>query len=169
MKAISAGVRNEEVGFTDEAGFTLLEVITAIFIFFCGIVGVLSLFTTALVLHKTSQDRTVSTMAVERIIADVGAMIDAGTLRSAETGRLKPLSGIPLPGHPDYTYAVDFVEDEEGEATESMVLARIRISWRRRGKEMGESFDYVFRPGGGLGKEVPRLRAESGSARRQGL
>jgi len=142
-----------------QEGFTLLEVITAIFIFFCGIVGILSLFTTALVLHKTSHDRTVSTMALERVVSEIGALIEDGALSDADTGEYKPLAKTPLPGYPGYFYSADFEVDDTMD--NGLVQAHIRISWMSRGREMGEYFPYFFRPGAGLRNEIFRLRSES--------
>ena len=141
-----------------EAGFTLLEVITAIFIFFCGIVGILSLFTTALMLHKTSLDRTVSTLTLEQAVAEVGTLLDEGALLDRSTGEVKPLESRPLAGYPGYFFSADFEEDEDG-----VMMARIRISWKARGIEMGETFDYAFRSGSGQRLEVRKLRSEAGT------
>ncbi len=143
-----------------EGGFTLLEVITAIFIFFCGIVGILSLFTTALVLHKTSHDRTVSTIALERVVSDIGCLIEDGAIQDSETGEYLPLKRTPLPGYPGYFYSADFQVDEGLE--NGLVQAHIHITWMSRGREMGEYFPYFFRPGAGQRNEVIRLRSESG-------
>lgn len=144
----------------NEGGFTLLEVITAIFIFFCGIVGILSLFTTALVLHKTSHDQTVSTMALERIVSEIGVLIEDGALTDSDTGEYKPLEKTPLSGYSGYFYSADFEVADDVE--NGLVQAHIRITWMSRGREMGEYFFYYFRPGAGQRNEVIRLRAESG-------
>ncbi len=151
----------------NEGGFTLLEVITAIFIFFCGIVGILSLFTTALVLHKTSHDRTVSTMALERVVSEIGVLIEDGVLTDSDTGEYKPLTKTPLPGYPGYFYSADFESysadfEVDDEMENGPVQAHIHITWMSRGREMGEYFPYFFRPGAGQRNEVIRLRSESG-------
>jgi type II secretory pathway component PulJ len=142
-----------------EAGFTLLEVITAIFIFFCGIVGILSLFTTALMLHKTSLDRTVSALTLEQAVAEVGMLLDEGVLLDRATGEVRPLESRPLKGYPGYFFSAEFEGDEDGGG----LMARIRISWKARGIEMSESFDYAFRSGSSQRREVQKLRSEAGT------
>jgi len=132
-----------------------MEVITAIFIFFCGIVGVLSLFTTALMLHKTSLDRTVSSFAMEQVVAEVRCMVDEGTLREKTTGKLRPVTEGVIKGYPGYTWSALF-EEEEG-----LIKARIRISWKSKGREMGEEFDCLFRSDLSMRREVERLRSET--------
>ncbi len=143
-----------------EAGFTLLEVITAIFIFFCGIVGILSLFTTALVLHKSSQDRTVTAMAMEQVVSVIGTLLDERATGGDERMSLPVLKEVPIEGRPGYSFSVEFEEDPETSAGDGVILARIRICWRARGREMGESFEYTYRPGAGLRRDVLRLRSE---------
>jgi|GEM_PF-2414009 len=139
-----------------ERGFTLLEVITALFIFLCGVVGIISLFTTALVLHKTSHDRTVTAFALEQAVSKVARMLDDGGLRDPSTGLLKALDKVPLDGHPGFFFSATFQESAE-EGTDT-ILASIDISWRARGREMKETFAFCFRPGVGLRNEVMRLR-----------
>jgi len=147
-----------------EAGFTLLEVITAIFIFFCGIVGILSLFTTALMLHKTSLDRTVSALALEQVVAEVSSLLDNGVIKQETAGGYASLAPRPLEGYNGYFYSAEFEEGDGG-----YLLAHIRITWKARGVEMGQTFDTVFRSGTGQRSEVRRLRLQSGNTRSKEL
>jgi len=146
---------------TFEEGFTLLEVITAIFIFFCGIVGILSLFTTALMLHKTSLDRTVSSLALEQIAAEVGSLLEDGAVKKSAADGIAPIKARPLDGYPGYFYSAEFEEGDDGSGG-GLLTARIRITWKARGVERGETFEFVFRPGAGQRNEVQRMRLESG-------
>ncbi len=142
-----------------QAGFTLMEVITAIFIFFCGIMGVLSLFTTAVALHKTAKDRTVTALVLEQVVGEIRSQVEDGLLLQDEDGRFEPVEGQPLAGHPGYTYSASFEEtgDEEGEGA---VLARISIGWKSRGRDVKENFVSVFRSREGMRHAILQLRAD---------
>lgn len=143
----------------DQAGFTLMEVITAIFIFFCGIMGVLSLFTTAVALHKTAKDRTVTSLAMEQVKSEVGTLLENEMVPRDEDGRFDSLAGRAVAGHPGYTYSVSFEEtDDEGE--DGAVLARISIVWKSRGQDVKETFETVFRAGKGMRQAVLKLRSD---------
>jgi hypothetical protein len=127
-----------------EKGFTLTEVVTAIFIFMVGIVGVISLFAAAAVLSKGARDKALSALVIQEVISRIDLDLKRGGYRDAN-GALTAIEDGTIPGHERYKYRAEFVED--GLSSQSMVVAQIHLTWMEKGKERGESFDYVFRPG----------------------
>jgi hypothetical protein len=140
------------------SGFTLLEVVSAVFVFLMGVVGVISLFAAGTVLHKGAQDKTLSALVIEEVIAQIDAQLKAGSHRDGE-GSLKPRIQGVVPGYLRYGYEAELRED--GLPGRSIVKARVRITWRDKGVLHGEAFDYIFRPGPGFQATVTSLINES--------
>jgi hypothetical protein len=136
-------------------GFTLMEVVTAVFIFLVGIVGVISLFAAAGMLHKSAHSKTMVSLAVQQVITEIDLKLKTGELRG-DDGELAPVLEGAVSGQERFTYRVVFEEEEL--PGRSMILARVQLTWREKGKERGEAFDYVFRPGPDLGDTISALR-----------
>lgn len=126
------------------SGFTLMEVVTAVFIFLLGIVGVISLFAAAAVFHKGASDKTRVSLALRHVISEVDERLKAGGDRNA-ADELMPVREENIPGFENMGYEAEF--EETGRAGESMVIARISLTWLERGRMKRETFDHVFRPG----------------------
>lgn len=138
-------------------GFTLLEVVTAVFVFLLGVVGVISLFAAATVLHKSARDKTLSSLMIEQVVSEIDAGLKTGAFRTLD-GNLMPKAQGSLSGDERYGYEVEFREEDL--PGRSMVVARIRVTWRDKGLLQGEEFDYLFRPGPGFRSSVSSLIQE---------
>ena len=147
-------------------GFTLMEVVTAVFIFLLGIVGVISLFTAAAVFHKGASDRTRVSLALQQVICEIDDRLKRGAYRDAG-GELTSCREVGIPGYERMGYEAEF--EETGRTGESMVIARVSVTWLERGKTKRETFDHVFRPGPALYDAIADFKAdqrrESGAAR----
>ncbi|MEW6743687.1 MAG: prepilin-type N-terminal cleavage/methylation domain-containing protein [Planctomycetota bacterium] len=140
-----------------ERGFTLFEVLSAMAIFLLGIVGILSLLTAAISLHKEALDRSIAAMAADEAIARIQALAADELPRDPKTGILLPLAEQPLPGYKNTTYSVAFTEStllEEG----APVQARIVIAWKSRGQRRVAEFFTFVTPGRSFAEEVRRSR-----------
>lgn len=136
-------------------GFTLLEVVAAIFIFLMGVVGVISLFASATVFHKDACDRTFCALLIENVVPDIERKLSAGILREPN-GKLKPIRDGFIEGHDRYGYEAEF--EEHGAPGHSMIRATIFITWKDKGKTRSERFDHVFRSGPAHDDSVKALR-----------
>lgn len=145
-----------------EKGFTLMEVVTAVFIFLLGIVGVISLFAAAAVFHKGASDKTRVSLALQQVISEIDLHLRRGGSRDGND-ELMPVSEGRIPGFKDLGYEAYF--EETGLPGDSMVLSRIAITWMERGKVKRETFDYVFRPGAVFSESIDRMEAEQKLAR----
>lgn len=135
-------------------GFTLAEVLVAVMVFLIGIVGIISLFAAAAVLHKGARDKTLSALAIQEVITQIRLDLESGAQRD-ENGNLKDVSEGRVPGYDRYRYEAEFFET--GMPDQSMVLARIVLTWREKGRVRGEEFDYVFRPGPAFSRTVAQF------------
>ena len=123
------------------SGFTLLEVVTAVFIFLLGIVGVISLFTAGTMLHRGARNKARVALAVPWVMQRIEEKIDA----AAREGKAVPEElDEAIPGFEPFRYRAELAGlQEEGGA----VQARVRILWKEKGRERGVEFDWIFRPG----------------------
>ncbi len=139
-----------------EGGFTLMEVVTAVFIFLIGIVGVISLFAAAGMLHRGARDKTQVALAVEQVIAEIELKLESGTLNDHNGALKKEVEGDVL-GYDRFRYRIHFDEEIPGR---SMISAHLLLVWKEKGKERGEAFDVVFRRGPEFGSTVFKFRQE---------
>jgi Tfp pilus assembly protein PilV len=139
-------------------GFTLLEVVTAVFVFLVGIVGVLSLFASATMLHKGARDKTMAALVIQEILSDIDLRLKSGELRGPQ-GKLLPVMEEEVRGFERYRYKADFIE--EADTGGGLVFARIELTWREKGQVRGESFVHFFRPGPEIGASVAAFRREA--------
>lgn len=137
-------------------GFTLLEVVTAVFIFLLGIVGVISLFTAGTMLHRGARNKARVALAVPWVIQRIEQRLD----EAARDG-----AGLPdmleevVPGFAPFRYrAVLGRTGTDGEG--GAILAEVRILWKEKGRERGEEFDWIFRPGPSEVETVSAFRSE---------
>jgi len=141
----------------NQSGFTLIEVGTAVLVFAVGIIGVISLFASAGVLHKGAHNRTVVALAVQQVLAEIDHKIKTGVLRDKQ-GDLAPVAEGAILGHERFLYQAELSED--GLSGRSMIFARIKLTWREKGKIRGEEFEYIFRPGPGFSESVAGFRRD---------
>ena len=127
-----------------EKGFTLVEIAGAVVIFLTGIVGVISLFAAATMFHKGAIDKTNTVLAIQQVVSELKLRLETGDLRLG-SGEIAPKAEGLIFGQDRYRYRAEL--QELGVPGQSMVQARIHVTWKDRGKERSESFDYVFRPG----------------------
>jgi Tfp pilus assembly protein PilE len=142
-------------------GFTLIEVVSAVFIFLLGIVGVLSLFASATMLHKGARDKTMAALVIQEVLTDIEGKLQSGELSKGD-GTLFPLVEEEVLGHERYRYEARF--EPIGEAEGGMVLAHIALTWKEKGKVRGETFEYIFRSGPAFHASVASFMAEAESA-----
>ncbi|MFH1998866.1 MAG: prepilin-type N-terminal cleavage/methylation domain-containing protein, partial [Planctomycetota bacterium] len=85
------------------SGFTLLEVVAAVFIFLMGVVGVISLFASATVFHKDACDKTLCALLIEQVVDEIDGNLKSGALRDPN-GRLRPVKDGTIRGYDRYGY-----------------------------------------------------------------
>lgn len=132
------------IGPKPEQGFTLLEVVTAVFVFLVGVVGVISLFAAATAFHKGARDKTLSALVIGEVLCEIQDRLARGDFQD-QTGLLKSKVEGAIRGSERYGYQVEFVERDVHD--NSLIQAKIRVTWQDKGVLHGEAFDYLFRSG----------------------
>jgi prepilin-type N-terminal cleavage/methylation domain-containing protein len=132
-------------------GFTLIEILVALFIFLTGVTGILALMTTALALHRDGLQIARATRQLDDVIARVQREISEGKHR--DTGG--DFADVPAQRLPDGTWcSVHFVDPVGVEP----LVAEIRLAGSQAGLPASRPVRAVLAEGLRPDLEVARLR-----------
>ncbi len=143
------------------SGFTIVEVVMAMFVLLIGMTSILGLLSFGAALSRTAQLRGEASYAVEAIIADLEETmfpleVDADGNELA--GEPVDVVDRPVPGRPGLVYSARAYADPAGPAMEGGPLlyrVDVEISWSTQGAKRSRTFKTL------LLREVPfgeRLR-----------
>lgn len=142
------------------AGFTIVEVVMAMFILLIGMTSILGLLSFGAALARTAELRSQSAFAVESIVADLQETLFP--LEVTEDGREvagEPVDIVdrPVPGRPALTYTARARAEPGADASRGPALYRvdIEIRWSSEGATRTRNYQTL------LVREVPfgeRLR-----------
>ena len=117
----------------EKEGFTLVELLVALFIFTVGIVGVMALFTGAARTARRAQEETEAALVASSVAAELRSEVESGRKIAAVVDRQHA-------DFADYTYSVTSVQlDDEG----MEFFVEITVSWRRGGGR-SEKFQTII-------------------------
>lgn len=144
-------------------GFTIVEVVLAMFILLIGMTSILGLLSFGAALSRTAKLRNESAYAVETIVADLEETffplveLEDGTL---VVGEPEDILDRPVPGRPGLRYSARAVPDPAGAAfADGPLIYRVdvEVSWSNQGSKRSTKFRTI------LLREVPfgeRLRRQ---------
>ena len=133
-------------------GFTLIEVLVALFVFLTGVTGILALMTTALALHREGLQTGRATRQIDDVIARVQREIAEGGHRASNG---EDYTDVPALRLPDGTWCSTHFLPPRG--VEPLV-AEIRLSGTQAGLAAARPVRVVLAEGPAPEKEVQRLR-----------
>jgi hypothetical protein len=141
------------IGATRE-GFTVLEVVLAMFVLLIGMTSLLGLFSFGASLARTAELRAGSARAIDSICADLEESLFPWVEvdGSEVAGEPVAIEGRPVPGHPGLTYSARATPDPEELARRGGPLeyrVDVEIAWTTRGSRRAKSFTTL------LLREVP--------------
>ena len=143
-RPLKAGVRGAR-------GFTLIEVLVALFVFLTGVTGILALMTTALSMHRDGLQVGRATRQMD----DVAALVQ----RELSLGQHRGADGVPqdvAPRRlPDGTW---FSVDWEPQRGEEPPVAVIRMAGTQAGLKTARLLRVVMSDGPQVEQEAQRLR-----------
>lgn len=129
-------------------GFSLLEVLVALFVLSVGAASVLALFAAAASTHRRSVDRTNAVLVAERVFGEVRAAYRTG--RSAE--EVGEIVRKRLPEEiGGYRYELELIEPEGDSFREGELVVRVTVRWRFASAERSDSFFELILPRHRLG------------------
>ena len=136
----------------EAAGFTLIEVLVALFVFLTAVTGILALMTTALAMHRDGLQLARSTRQLEDVVAQVRRELSAGQHRGAEG---QPVAIAPWK-LPDGTWCSVSWEPVRGEEPP---VAAVRLAGAQAGLKTARVVRDVLPEGPLPAQEAERLRA----------
>lgn len=133
-----------------QRGFTLIEVMAAIFVFMIGVVGVLGLLAAGARLHQESQQLVVTNDVAEEVLL-LSQRELAERAPGAGDSLPEPPPPHPVPSRPEMLFSWKVVPA----ADSSLYLLRVEVDWMEHGKLRTTSFERV----------LPRLSSAEGESR----
>ncbi len=143
------------------AGFTLIEILVALFIFMTGVLGVLALLTAGLALHRDGLQLARATRQLDDVGATLVRELAAGRHRGAG-GDLVDSAPFRLP---DGTWFSVRFTDARGDEP---ALAELRLAGTAAGLASAAPVRLVLPDGPPPAAEVTRLHAARGRAAQPG-
>lgn len=144
----------------DRGGFTIIEVVLAMFILLIGMTTILGLLSFGAALSRTASLRSQAANAIEAVLADLEEnlfpLVEVDGL--AVAGEPADVERRPVPGFPGLVYSASAVPDPEHDASSIGPLeyrVDVEISWSTAGAKQSRRFTTL------LLREVPfgeRLR-----------
>lgn len=122
-----------------EGGFTLIEVMAAIFIFLIGVVGVLGLLAAGTRLHQESQRLIVSNDVAEEVLLLAQRELSERTLAAGEALPESP-PPHPVPSRPEMLFSWKVVPAPD----QGLYLLRVELGWIEQGKARTTSFERIL-------------------------
>jgi general secretion pathway protein I len=138
------------------AGFTLVEVVLAMFVLFIGMTAVLGLLSFGAALSRTSSLRAGAANAIEAVLTDLEETLfplEVDAEGEERAGEPRAIDGRPVPGYPGLTYSTRATPNP---ADPREYRVDVEISWAAGGTTRTKRFTTL------LLREVPfgeRLRA----------
>lgn len=132
-------------------GFTLIEVLVALFVFLTAVTGILALMTTALAMHRDGLQLARATRQLEDVVGQVRRELSAGQHRGAEGQRL-PIAPWKLP---DGTWCSVSWEPVRGEEPP---VAAVRVAGSQAGLKTARAVRFVLPDGPLPAQAAERLR-----------
>jgi hypothetical protein len=141
-----------------EAGFTIVEVVLAMFILLIGMTSILGLLSFGAGMARTASLRTGAATSVDAVLADLEESLFPLVLVEGreEAGEPLPVEDRPVPGHDGLVYSATAVPNPDDPRDPPLEYrVDVEISWASSGRRRSRTFTTL------LLREVPfgaRLR-----------
>ena len=122
-----------------EQGFTLVEMMLALMILVFGITAVANSMLTGIGLRRGTEMRFRATALVTQAVHRIQEVEFPRYADPSES--LQGFTVEDPPGYPGMKYIVEYVTDQE---QPGVVLAKIQVSWREQGQNVGETFRRIL-------------------------
>ncbi|MAB77974.1 MAG: hypothetical protein CMJ89_01355 [Planctomycetes bacterium] len=145
-------------------GFTLIEVVMAMFLLLLGMTSILGLLSFGAAMARTAELRSSAAQSIQAVLADLEESLFPLVLDEAGeevAGEPLPIADQPLPGYPNLVYSATATPNPDPQACRSdsgaalEYLVKVEISWSTSGLKRSRKFETL------LLREVPfgaRLR-----------
>lgn len=117
-------------------GFTLVEILVALFVMLIGLSSAFALFAAATAMHKRALDQSTAAILADSIFSEVESKLTVGV----EINKLAR-TGDTFPEFKGYSYDLELipVDDNEDE-----IFVKVTIRWRKQGRERNQVFSTIL-------------------------
>ncbi len=134
---------------TPRAGFTIVEVVLAMFILLIGMTTILGLLSFGAALSRTASLRAGAANSIEAIVADLEENLFPLVLVDGEeaAGEPVPIERREVPGHPGLVYSARAVPNPELPRVEGLpreYRVDVEISWSSAGAKKSRKFSTLM-------------------------
>ena len=118
------------------SGFTLVEILVALFVMVIGLSSAFALFAAATAIHKRATDQLVATIMAESIFSEVESKLTSGI----EISRIARTDGTSEQ-YEGYRYDLELVPLDQGQ---DEVYVKVTIRWRKQGRARSQVFSTIL-------------------------
>jgi len=117
-------------------GFTLIEILVALFVMLIGLSSAFALFAAATAMHKRATDQSMAAIMADSIFSEVESRLTAGV----DINRIARMDAR-FPKYEGYRYDLELIPLD---ANEDEIYARLSIRWNTQGKELSRVFSTIL-------------------------
>jgi prepilin-type N-terminal cleavage/methylation domain-containing protein len=129
-------VKQEPGTHYSNSGFTLIEILVALFVMLIGLSSAFTLFAAATAMHKRATDQSMVAIMADSIFSEVESKLTSGV----ELSRISR-SDARFPRYEGYRYDLLLVPMDDNE---DEVYMRLSIRWKTQGKERSQVFSTIL-------------------------
>ncbi len=130
-------------GFTGSQGFSLLEVLIAMFVLSVGAASVISLFAAGSSTHRRSVDRTRAALVAEQVIAEAAIAYVPGRTAAEIPGVVQGRLPAVIDG---YRFDLTVAHPQGKEWQPSELVVHVAVRWQESGQARAETFTTILLP-----------------------
>jgi type II secretory pathway pseudopilin PulG len=119
-----------------EEGFTLVEILVALFVMLVGISSAFALFAAATALHKRATDQTSAAVIAESVFSQIQSELTAGV----ELSDIRKADLMPKE-YESYKYDLELVPVD---VYENEIYVKLTVTWRKRGTGRKQEFSTIL-------------------------
>jgi len=132
--------KNDNTMPRSSGGFTLVEILVALFVMLIGLSSVFALFAAATALHKRATDNSTAAILSDCIFSEVATQLTSGV----QVEKIRKYNAA-FPGYEGYKYDVELVAiDMEEEQNANEFFIRLTIRWQKQGRERNQVFATII-------------------------
>lgn len=117
-------------------GFTLIEILVALFVMLIGLSSAFALFAAATAMHKRATDQSMAAIMADSVFSEVESKLTSGV----DISRIARLDA-KFPKYEGYRYDLTLIPMDENE---DEIYVRLAIRWSTQGKELSRVFSTIL-------------------------
>ena len=121
---------------SSESGFTLVEILVALFVMLVGLSSAFALFAAATAMHKRALDQSTSAVMAESILSEVESKLTSG-IQISQITRMN----AEFPTYDGYRYDLELVPMDDNE---DEIYVKLTIRYLKQGRDRSQHFSTIM-------------------------